>query len=117
MHELLISGHTAMLVAYKNELAGLISVMDIPRKSARSTLKSLKNIGVKKMIMLTGDHQNVGDSIAKQIGLTEAKGNLLPEDKVKAILELKKRYTKIAMIGDGVNDAPAMANSTVGIAM
>jgi len=91
--------------------------MDVPRESARRTLKNLKNIGIKKMIMLTGDHQNVGDSIAKQIGLTEAKGNLLPEDKVTAILELKKRYTKIAMVGDGVNDAPAMANSTVGIAM
>jgi len=117
MNELLLSGHTAMLVAYKNELVGLISVMDVPRESARRTLKNLKNIGIKKMIMLTGDHQNVGDSIAKQIGLTEAKGNLLPEDKVTAILELKKRYTKIAMVGDGVNDAPAMANSTVGIAM
>jgi len=117
MNELLTSGHTVMLVAYKNELVGLISVMDVPRESAKSTLKILKSIGIKKMIMLTGDYQNVGDSIAKQIGLTEAKGDLLPEDKVAAILELKKRYTKIAMVGDGVNDAPAMANSTVGIAM
>ncbi len=117
MNELLINGHTVMLVAYKNELAGLISVMDVPRESARRTLDNLRRIGIKKMIMLTGDHQNVGDSIAKQIGLTEAKGNLLPEDKVTAILELKKQYTKIAMVGDGVNDAPAMANSTVGIAM
>lgn len=117
MSELLVNGHTAMLVAYKNELIGLISVMDVPRESARMTLNKLKTIGIKKMIMLTGDHQNVGNSIAKQIGLTEVKGNLLPEDKVTAILELKKQYTKIAMVGDGVNDAPAMANSTVGIAM
>jgi Cd2+/Zn2+-exporting ATPase len=69
------------------------------------------------MIMLTGDHQNVGDAIAKQIGLTEAKGNLLPEDKVAAIKELIKRDKKIAMVGDGVNDAPAMALSTVSVAM
>lgn len=59
----------------------------------------------------------MGDSIAKQIGVTEVRGNLLPEDKVAAIEELKQRYSKIAMVGDGVNDTPAMANSTVGIAM
>lgn len=117
MTELLINGHTAMLVAYKDELVGLISVMDVARESARRTLVNLRRIGIKKMIMLTGDHQNVGNSIGKQIGLTEVRGNLLPEDKVTAILELKKQYTKIAMVGDGVNDAPAMANSTVGIAM
>ena len=117
MNTLLQNGHTAMLVAFKNELIGLLSVMDTPRETAITTLKRLKEMGIKKMIMLTGDHQNVGDSIAKQIGLTEAKGNLLPEDKVTAIQELKEKYTKIAMVGDGVNDAPAMANSTVGIAM
>ena len=117
MNELLADGHTVMLVAYQTQLIGLLSVMDLPRATAKETLQQLKNIGIQKMIMLTGDHQNVGDSIAKQIGLTEAKGNLLPEDKVKAIQELKQRDAKVAMIGDGVNDAPAMANSTVGIAM
>ena len=117
MNDLLQKGHTVMLVAYKSELIGLLSVMDLPRESAKKTLKRLKEIGIEKMIMLTGDHQNVGNSIAQQIGLTEAKGNLLPEDKVTAIQELKQQYSKIAMVGDGVNDAPAMANSTVGIAM
>ncbi|MCF6307318.1 MAG: heavy metal translocating P-type ATPase [Flavobacteriaceae bacterium] len=117
MEDLLNSGHTAMLVALNEKIIGLLSVMDTPRESAKNTLKRLKEMGIKKMIMLTGDHQNVGDSIAKQIGLTEAKGNLLPEDKVRAIQELKEKYGKIAMVGDGVNDAPAMANSTVGIAM
>jgi Cd2+/Zn2+-exporting ATPase len=67
--------------------------------------------------MLTGDHQNVGFAIAKQIGLTDARGDLLPEDKVSAIKELIERDKKIAMVGDGVNDAPAMALSTVSIAM
>jgi len=117
MDQLLQNGHTVMLVAFKRELIGLLSVMDTPRDSAADTLKHLKSIGIEKMIMLTGDHQNVGEAIAKQIGLTEVKGNLLPEDKVKAIQELKQRDSKIAMVGDGVNDAPAMANSTVGIAM
>ncbi|MGG6232319.1 heavy metal translocating P-type ATPase [Tenacibaculum sp. SDUM215027] len=114
---LLAEGHTTMLVAFDNRLIGLLSVMDVPRESAKDTLIKLKKIGIKRMVMLTGDHQNVGDSIAKQIGLTEAKGNLLPEDKVAAIQQLKEAETRIAMVGDGVNDAPAMANSTVGIAM
>ena len=117
MKNLLSSGQTVMIVAFKNEVIGLISVMDLPRKEASNTLKKLKEIGIKHMVMLTGDHQNVGDAIAKQIGLTEAKGNLLPEDKVSEIKKLIKRYKKIAMVGDGANDAPAMALSTVSIAM
>ncbi|WP_299250144.1 heavy metal translocating P-type ATPase [uncultured Lacinutrix sp.] len=117
MDSLLQNGHTVMLVALKNEVIGIISVMDTPRQTAKSTLKRLKAIGIKRMIMLTGDHQNVGDAIAKQIGLTEAKGNLLPEDKVTAIKNLLATDGKIAMVGDGVNDAPAMALSTVSVAM
>ncbi|MEP3836728.1 MAG: heavy metal translocating P-type ATPase [Algibacter sp.] len=117
MNELLQNGHTVMLISYVNKVIGLISVMDLPRKTAASTLKRLQVIGIKHMIMLTGDHQNVGNAIAKQIGLTEAKGNLLPEGKVLAVKELIKRDKKIAMVGDGVNDAPAMALSTVSIAM
>ena len=117
MNDLLQNGHTSMLVAYKNELIGLLSLMDVPREAAKKTLQLLKEIGIQKMVMLTGDHQNVGDAIANQIGLTEAKGSLLPEDKVAAIQELKDRNSKVAMVGDGVNDAPAMAISTVGIAM
>jgi Cd2+/Zn2+-exporting ATPase len=117
MKRLLEHGHTVMIVAYKDVIIGLISVMDTPRKTAAATLKRLKAMGIKHMIMLTGDHQNVGDAIAKQIGLTEAKGNLLPEDKVSEIKKLIKRDKKIAMVGDGVNDAPAMALSTVSVAM
>ncbi|MDY8134622.1 heavy metal translocating P-type ATPase [Aquimarina sp. 2201CG5-10] len=117
VNDLLKNGHTVMLVALKNELIGLLSVMDTPRQNAKSTLKQLQQIGIQNMIMLTGDHQNVGNAIAKQIGLTEAKGDLLPEDKITAIQELKRQDIKIAMVGDGVNDAPAMAYSTVGIAM
>ena len=117
MDGLLQNGHTVMLVAFKKEIIGILGVMDVPRKTAADTLKKLKSIGIKRMIMLTGDHQNVGDAIAKQIGLTEAKGNLLPEDKVTAIKKLLASDGKIAMVGDGVNDAPAMALSTVSVAM
>lgn len=117
MEALLKNGHTVMIVAFKKQVIGLISVMDIPRETAKTTLKHLKSIGIKHMVMLTGDHQNVGDAIAKQIGLTGVKGNLLPEDKVSEIEKLIQQYNKIAMVGDGVNDAPAMALSTVSIAM
>lgn len=117
MEHFLENGHTVMLVGYKNKIVGLISVMDLPRETAASTLERLKEIGIKHMIMLTGDHQNVGNAIAKEIGLTEAKGNLLPEDKVTEVQQLIKRDKKIAMVGDGVNDAPAMALSTVSVAM
>ena len=110
-------GQTIMFVGYEKKAIGLLSVMDVPRKSAATTIQRLKDIGIKHMVMLSGDHQKVADSIAQQIGLTEAKGNLLPEDKVEAIGEYLKKGTKIAMVGDGVNDAPAMASSTVGIAM
>tara|TARA_R100000935_G_C2840431_1_gene170706 strand:- start:2555 stop:4537 length:1983 start_codon:yes stop_codon:yes gene_type:complete len=110
-------GQTIMFVGYEKKAIGLLSVMDVPRKRAATTIQRLKDIGIKHMVMLSGDHQKVADSIAQQIGLSEAKGNLLPEDKVEAIGEYLKKGTKIAMVGDGVNDAPAMASSTVGIAM
>lgn len=110
-------GKTVMLVQHENKFEGIIGLRDVPRKSAKSTLVNLKKIGIKKMIMLTGDNQQVAKAVAEEIGLTNAFGSLLPEEKVAKIKELRKEEKKIAMVGDGVNDAPAMANSTVGIAM
>ena len=110
-------GNTTMLVEQEGEIIGLIALMDVPRKEAKKTLKELKDLGIKRMIMLTGDNQQVAEAVAKQIGITDAMGGLLPEQKVKAIQDLIKKEKKVAMIGDGVNDAPAMAKSTVGIAM
>ena len=110
-------GNTTMLVRKNDEYTGIIALMDTPREEAKNTLDQLKKIGIKRMIMLTGDNQKVADAVAKEIGLTDAWGSLLPEEKVDAIQELKEKESKVAMVGDGVNDAPAMANSTVGIAM
>ncbi|HFB99306.1 MAG TPA: heavy metal translocating P-type ATPase [Phaeodactylibacter sp.] len=110
-------GHTAMIVHQDHQYLGIISVMDIARKEAKKTLAELKNIGIRRMIMLTGDHQKVANAVAKTIGITDPMGNLLPEDKVAAIEQLKMEEGRVAMVGDGVNDAPAMAKSTVGIAM
>lgn len=106
-----------MLVRRNNTYIGIIALMDTPRKEARSTLEQLKKVGIKRMIMLTGDNQKVADAVALEIGITDAWGSLLPEEKVDAIKKLKESESKVAMVGDGVNDAPAMAHSTVGIAM
>ncbi|MBF98267.1 MAG: heavy metal translocating P-type ATPase [Owenweeksia sp.] len=110
-------GNTTMLIRQNNTYIGIVALMDTPRKEAKNTLDQLKKIGIKRMIMLTGDNQKVADAVAKEIGLTDAWGSLLPEEKVEAIKELRQKEDKVAMVGDGVNDAPAMANSTVGIAM
>ncbi|WNH14296.1 heavy metal translocating P-type ATPase [Thalassobellus suaedae] len=117
MTELESNGHTSMIVYQDNTYLGIISVMDISRPEAASTLSALKKMGIKKMIMLTGDNQKVADAIAKKIGITDPLGSLLPEEKVNAIEKLKKEVGTVAMVGDGVNDAPAMVKSTVGIAM
>ena len=110
-------GNTTMLIRQNNTYIGIVALMDIPRPEAKETLRKLKKIGIKRMVMLTGDNQKVADAVAKEIGITDAWGGLLPEEKVEAIRKLKESESKVAMVGDGVNDAPAMAHSTVGIAM
>ncbi|MBS1663411.1 MAG: heavy metal translocating P-type ATPase [Bacteroidetes bacterium] len=117
MEELERKGNTAMLVALNGRLLGIIALMDVARSEAKETLNALQSAGIPKMIMLTGDNQQVAEAVAKSIGLTEAWGNLLPEQKVAAVEKLRQTEGKVAMVGDGVNDAPAMAKSTVGIAM
>jgi Zn2+/Cd2+-exporting ATPase len=110
-------GNTTMLVQQNNKYIGIITLMDVARKDAKETLAELNRKGIRRMIMLTGDNQKVAEAIAKEIGITDAWGNLLPEKKVEAIEKLRTKEKKVAMVGDGVNDAPAMAKSTVGIAM
>ncbi len=115
--ELESKGNTTMLVQQNQNFIGIITLMDVARHDAKETLTHLKRLGIRKMIMLTGDNQKVAEAIAKEIGITDAWGNLMPEQKVEAIEKLKRSENKVAMVGDGVNDAPAMARSTVGIAM
>lgn len=110
-------GKTVMLAKSGSDFVAILALMDVPREAAKETLSRLQKIGIRKMIMLTGDNQEVAQAVAKEIGLTDAYGSLLPQEKVDKIKELKKSESKIAMVGDGVNDAPAIANSTVGIAM
>ncbi len=117
MEELESEGHTTMIIHQDDEYLGLVAAMDIARPEAASTLTALKEMGIHRMVMLTGDNQKVANAIAKSIGITDPLGSLLPEDKVKAIDELKQEIETVAMVGDGVNDAPAMARSSVGVAM
>ncbi|WP_336517805.1 heavy metal translocating P-type ATPase [Pollutibacter soli] len=111
------AGNTTMVIRRNSSYVGIIAVMDTPRPEAKKVLEELKEIGIKKMVMLTGDNQKVADAVAKQTGITKAIGSLLPEQKLEAIKKLTQQDNKVAMVGDGVNDAPAMAKSTVGIAM
>ncbi len=90
--------------------------MDTPRAVARSVIEQLEKLGIERMLMLSGDHQQVADAVAASVGLHEAQGDLMPEDKVNKI-RLLSAQGGVAMVGDGVNDAPAMAGATVGIAM
>lgn len=110
-------GNTTMLLERDGKMIGLIAVMDTPRPEAKKALQELQKAGISRMIMLTGDNQQVAEAVARQIGITDAWGGLLPEEKVKSVQELIKKEKKVAMVGDGVNDAPAMAKATVGIAM
>ncbi|MCT2400117.1 heavy metal translocating P-type ATPase [Novosphingobium mangrovi (ex Huang et al. 2023)] len=110
------AGQTSMVVRRDQQDLGAIGLMDTPRPAARDALDRLRRIGIARMIMISGDHQRVAEAVAKQVGIDEAWGDLLPEDKVEAIKKLRAA-TKVAMVGDGVNDAPAMASATVGVAM
>ncbi|SEM76152.1 Cd2+/Zn2+-exporting ATPase [Mucilaginibacter gossypiicola] len=117
VEELEKGGNTSMTVKSGKNFLGIIALMDTPRKEAKNVISQLKELGIKKMVMLTGDNQQVAEAVAKEVGVTDAWGNLMPEDKVAAVQKLDKSEKKVAMVGDGVNDAPAMAKSTVGIAM
>ncbi len=111
------SGKTLMWVAEDKTAIGLVALADTLRHEAASTMNALKKIGVEHTIMLTGDNARSASAIAAEIGLTEFRADLMPEEKLTIIRELVKKYGQVAMIGDGVNDAPALANATVGIAM
>lgn len=110
-------GKTIMLVARAGQLAGLVALADTLRPDAQPALAALRQAGVRETIMLTGDNARVAAAIARQVGLTSVRADLMPEDKVAAVQALDREYDHVGMVGDGVNDAPALANATVGIAM
>ena len=110
-------GKTVVVVGIEDRPAGIIALADQPRKNARQTMERLREVGIARTIMLTGDHQNVADTISREIGIDEHHAELLPEDKLALVQKLQQQHGALAMVGDGVNDAPALARATVGIAM
>lgn len=110
-------GLTTMVVSINGEVSGVLGLADGPRSGVSQTMKQLLNLGIKHLVMLTGDNETVARRIAQGIGMTDVRAELLPEHKLAAIKELQSQYGAIAMTGDGVNDAPALATATVGIAM
>lgn len=110
-------GKTVMVLGSEQQVLALIAVADEVRDSSKDVIKQLHEIGIKKTIMLTGDNQATAEAIGRRLNVTDVKADLMPQDKLDYIKQLRKDYGNVAMIGDGVNDAPALAASTVGIAM
>ena len=110
-------GQTPIHVAVDGRLAGVIFIADPLRPGAREALAKLKASGVKRIVMLTGDNAATARAVAEGLGVDDVRADLMPEDKVAAIAELQKQGHRVAMIGDGINDAPALARADVGIAM
>ncbi|WP_205547943.1 heavy metal translocating P-type ATPase [Leucobacter sp. wl10] len=111
------SGQTVMIVRYAGRFLGLVGVMDAARGESTQVVSALRDTGIGQTVMISGDNQQVADAVGREVGVDTALGDLLPEDKVTQIGQLRERYEPIAMVGDGVNDAPAMARADVGIAM
>jgi Cd2+/Zn2+-exporting ATPase len=110
-------GRTPVLVARDGVPVGIIEVADRPREAGRDMLQLLKRQGVECVAMLTGDGRATAMRIGEELGVDEVRAELLPEDKVKAVDELRRRFGPVAMVGDGVNDAPALASADIGIVM
>jgi Cu+-exporting ATPase len=112
-------GRSVSFVAEAGSPARLMAMMafaDTPRASARQAVAKLSEMGIRS-IMLTGDNRGSANAVAASLGLTEVVAEVLPEDKARIVAELKERYGQVAMVGDGVNDAPALARADLGIAM
>jgi Cd2+/Zn2+-exporting ATPase len=111
------SGQTLMIVRRGDQFLGIVGVMDASRAESAQVLKALRGANVGQLVMISGDNQRVADTVGREVGVDTAIGELLPEDKVAQITHLADTHRPIAMVGDGVNDAPAMARADVGIAM
>lgn len=110
-------GRTVVVVGTQDHVCGLIAIADPVRSESREAVQALRQAGIREIVMLTGDNQDTARAIAQQSGIGDFQAEMLPADKVKAIEDLVARFGQVAMIGDGVNDAPAMARATLSVAM
>jgi len=110
-------GQTVIPVAVDGALRGLITLADTPRQEAKQAIAELKRIGIREVIMITGDNPRTADQIAKELGIDRVFAEVLPQDKLRIIRDLQDERKKVAFVGDGVNDAPALAAAEIGIAM
>src|SRR5699024_5593809 len=108
---------TARIIGTEKEIPGVIAVADEVRESSKEIIQKLHQLGIKKTSMLTGDNQGTSNAIGSDVGVSDIRADLMPQDKLDYIKQLRSEYGNVAMVGDGVNDAPALAASTVGIAM
>ena len=111
------AGGQTMVIVGAREPIGIIGVSDRPRESAREAVRMLREHGIAHVALLTGDHESAARALGEAVGVDEVHAGLLPEDKVRAVQELRARFGALAMVGDGINDAPALAAADVGIAM
>jgi Cd2+/Zn2+-exporting ATPase len=105
------------MVRHDDEVCMMFGAADVPRYNSRQAVYDLRALQGVRTVMLTGDNPGAAEEIGRQVGVDEVRAGLLPEDKVSAVAELREQYQAVAMVGDGVNDAPALAEAEVGIAM
>lgn len=117
LEQLAVRGHSVVVIANDEHVCGLIALGDTVRANAKDALTALHRAGINRIVMLTGDNPSAAASVAIAVGVDDVRAELLPEDKVAAIEQLVAEHGQVGMIGDGVNDAPAMARATLGIAM
>lgn len=108
---------TAIYLSIENKLAGIFYISDAIREGAKEMITGLRKSGIKNIVMLTGDNPETAKHVSEQVGITDFRANLLPEDKIKIVKELQGKGAKVAMVGDGINDAPALVQANIGIAM
>jgi heavy metal translocating P-type ATPase len=108
---------TAIYLSIEYKLAGIFYISDAIREGAKEMITGLRKSGIKNIVMLTGDNPETAKHVSEQVGITDFRANLLPEDKIKIVKELQGKGAKVAMVGDGINDAPALVQANIGIAM